>query len=54
MQTSEKTSHETDTSRYTFSLVVDGDVQKTCFFHVELKSLSGTDNFSQFHHGTII
>ena len=37
IQTSKETNHEKDTNRYTFLLVSDINVEKTCFFHVELK-----------------
>ena len=38
MQTPKETNHEIKTKKYTFSLVSDIDVEKSCFF-IELKSL---------------
>ena len=49
MQTTKETNHEIKTKRYTFSLVSDTDVKKSCFFYADLKSLINSFNFSQFH-----
>ena len=45
MQTPEEISHEIKTKIYTFPLVFDIDVEKSCVFHVELKFLT---NYFQF------
>ena len=42
-----------DTNRYTFSLVSDVDVEKSCFL-CRVKFLIDIFSFSQFHHGTIM
>ena len=39
-----------DTNRYIFSLVSNIAVERSCFVHVELNTLSTTCNFYQFHH----
>ena len=39
-----------DTNRYIFSLVSNIAVERSCFVHVELNTLSTTFNFYQFHH----
>ena len=49
MQTPKETSHEIKRKIYTFPLVFDNDVEKSCVFHVELKLLNTIFNFSQFH-----
>ena len=49
IQTPQETNHEIiTTKRYTFSLASDTDVEKSCFFHVDLKLLINIFKFFCF------
>ena len=55
INTNSKGNHEAVTNRYTFSRFSDIDVEKSCFFHVELKFLINNFSFfsvSSWHYNT--